>query len=115
MSEKTAKQIISCAADHIEKFGLLKDGFWTYDNALHPVKEGPCCTWGAMMVCDVSPMVTFPQDAEKSVAYAVAMSLLRDKLDEIAPGTGIPGWNDAPERTKEEVVAFLRSVAEVAP
>lgn len=37
---------------------------------------------------------------------------MRDALAEQISGTAVVDWNDAPERTKEEVVAAFRAAAE---
>ena len=89
---------VRAAADYIERVGLYK-GYY-FDTVAHPglwVHEAveqniPCCTLGALIA----------QDVDWSVEHMI---------HELVGGS-IGPWNDAPERTKEEVVQTLRTFAD---
>jgi hypothetical protein len=96
------KEALQRAADHIETVG------WTQRQAFdrsddRPLDACPACALGALDLACFAPNYR-----EGSLeAYREGVQLLRDATGAIA----IPEWNDAPGRTKEEVVAAFRKAA----
>jgi hypothetical protein len=96
---------VRAAADYIERVGLHKGGLsaWVGDR-YDAVRDGravaagiPCCTLGALYAfCGESR----------------AWVLRDDFLDHVGTAESVGGWNDAEERTADEVVAALRSFAD---
>lgn len=72
-------------ADYLEKHGWTQG---TYGN-----EDGECCILGAMnRVYDID-------------AYTNLADAIQDRIKD-----GIVAWNDAPERTKDDVIGVLRSI-----
>lgn len=91
---KVAK-ILNGAADYIEKYGHCKGHFQD--------GTGACCTLGAMRL-----------QTEYRISWAWGEGSVAAFSKHIKNGwgeAGIANWNDAPERTKEEVIAALREAA----
>ena len=109
LKDMTAKQIVSCAADYIEKNGLLKGDYWTYDEESYPVPNGPCCTMGALRTCASTDR--YPPNIWNRGSLEAALRAVEARLS----GRTVPEWNDDPGRTQEEVVSTLREVANSMP
>jgi len=90
----TVGDVLSAAADRIEKYGLQKEGFG------HP--NGPVCAWGGINMA----LVGHPAD------YAEQGMDVRDNLAVFVDATeGIPHWNDTIAKSKRQVVRTLRLAA----
>lgn len=88
----TTRDVLHRAADLLSEFGWCQGREGSLD-------EGEICAMGAVNEAARSLGVPFRRDDALDLA-----------LDRIAPY--VPEWNDAPGRTKEEVVAALRHTAE---
>ena len=107
---------VRAAADYIERAGLHKGDLYdreflqgkapnepgSYSDPLEDGRvvatETPCCTYGALLAFDYWEGFRLLMGFERHIGIT---------------GTSAVGpWNDAPERTKEEVVAALRSFAD---
>lgn len=86
---KTPAQILWEAADKIEDLGLMKENLWG--------PHGEMCSRGALMSV-VGTWNTQTSDAEAALASHLRIP-------------DVVNWNNAPERTKAEVVAGFRSAA----
>jgi hypothetical protein len=87
-------ETLDAAADYIEKHGWMPNG----------ARMFPCGAGGPL--CAANAIVDVTQEAEITPAL--------DALGRALGGSGCDAifrWNDAPGRTKEEVVALLRAVA----
>ena len=103
--------ILNKAADLIEANGLHKEQYaprwdaWRLvdgSDAGADIRAGsPCCALGAIYTAAGGR----PGGVEAEEAFA---EYLADHITE----SGIPDWNDAPERTQQEVVTALRETAE---
>lgn len=88
------RAILLKAAEYIRERGHCKEQFSD--------SRGRVCLIGALL--DMA--------AGKHIAvYRSALYLLEGYLSDKSGGLGVPCWNDAPERTKEEVVAALEMAA----
>lgn len=105
------KELLLKAADHINEVGLHKGNFFEdYDR----MNTGPCCTRGAFEVAAgyrqaedygvIQAALQRIDGARRALAAHLGLEL--NERDE-----PVAAWNDAPERTKEEVVAALRACA----
>jgi len=98
----TTADKVRAAADHIEKYGLHKGAMYAEQGAV--VEQGiPCCTVGALHAFGVN---------DDPVREAVARAAGPDVWDDYNQVDEIPIWNDADERTADEVVAALRKAAD---
>jgi hypothetical protein len=88
---------------------VLEDGGWTQGN--YHVATGARCLVGALRWA--IPELR-PRNAETVLRCWVASVIATRPGDEGIRGGTLEGWNDAPWRTAEEVVAILRAVADVA-
>jgi hypothetical protein len=110
----TDAEKVRAAAGYIELFGLHKGGLYDgrslgrvaapWDSPLESgeviARRIPCCTYGALVAFGA-------EDA------TVARDLLTEFMRHIGRPDGAVGeWNDAEERTADEVVAALRSFAD---
>ena len=91
---------VRAAADYIERTGLNKghaSELWLTDTSRGAVAKGAkCCTLGALWAFDYEDY-----DFDRLVS----------PLEEFI-GSSVAAWNDAPERTADEVVATLRAFAD---
>lgn len=89
-------QVFNLAADIIEHNGHIKGIFTDKDT-------GACCLVGAVYVaCD-----------ELGVPRDGAVHLIVSEFETVTGNTRGPYlWNDAPERTPQEVISVLRQIAE---
>lgn len=103
----TTAEVLRAAADHIEKHGWTQHG---------PGVDGNrCCASVAIIVVvdkafGVAPSSRSARDT-KAQALFVAAKLALMKHLRLSGGWAVPGWNDAPGRTAEEVIAALRGAA----
>lgn len=107
MSDNTSA-IFTAAADKIERSGLHKGDFFP--------KIGPDVSVDLFEVFarDDIPMCAMGaiRGAHRSHAKTYgATSALQNHVRELGWG-GVPRWNDAPDRTQEDVVATLRKLAD---
>ena len=107
----TDAEKVRAAADYIEQVGLHKGHLFDHSSLGRapyswdvPLESGggvanrvPCCTYGAL--------IAFGAERGGFDLWAF--------LGHVgAEGGGIGAWNDAPERTADEVVSALRSFAD---
>jgi hypothetical protein len=92
----TPNAVLHAAADHIERAGWAQPG--------RQYKEGPC---GACADVAINSYTRAKGKIKDSARELLAQALPAREFT----GVTIWGWNDAPERTKDEVVAKLRAVA----
>lgn len=120
----TPQEVLSAAADHMEEVGLYKGDFYDPGDRGHryadhallgPVilgaQQKPCCALGAIYAA-AAPSLRLGMRIDTDPLAGRATSLLVRQIgleDEVS----IPDWNDAPERTQEEVVAALRAAAQL--
>lgn len=90
----TAAEVFNGAADAIERFGHAK-------HVLRHRGLGAMCLSGAINYASTGDAHTHHPDRDAWVYY----------LGHQLQWEMLVMWNDAPERTKEEVVALLREVA----
>lgn len=90
-------EVLYGAADHIERYGHHKGSGYADTS---DIRHSPACSIGAinLAVIDLNR-----DDAE---IRHMAQDAIRDYL-----GQMITDWNDAPERTAEQVIEVLRRVA----
>lgn len=107
MTDMSVKSLLTLAADLI-----APEGHWTKGDWGKPSSR--MCTEGAIYAAaDSHPLVTI------TIGWGKAR-LACDFLVKHLPHASVPDknpiadWNDAPERTQEEVVAKLREVATLA-
>ena len=91
----TTREVLLKAADIIEEKG------WYQGNMIGP--KGELCMLGALNVA-----------SDYSLEYFNVRTVVRDHLHISVKDKSfsLSNWNDAPERTKEEVIAALRGAAE---
>jgi hypothetical protein len=99
VSPMTWQEILNGGADYIAEHGHAKGIFVTYD--------GCACAIGAMR------MTAF---GSADIPYSGGYDTLdeyRDAIRNLGSGimNSIPQWNDAPERTAQEVIDTMRRVA----
>lgn len=99
---KTVIQLLKDAKERIEKNGHCKDQLWD--------EQGRCCIIGAVSRAHgPAGAAVYNPDA-----YFAAMNSIRASIPADAPTQSIPGYNDLPETTKEDVLAlFDRAIARV--
>lgn len=90
---KTLAQIYTEAADAIDLHGHSLGNLRASD--------GSMCVWGA---------INFVATGSPFSANSKTMEML-EPLSQFTGGKGVVGWNNAPERTKEEAVELLRIAA----
>jgi hypothetical protein len=115
----TDQEMLRAAADYIETYGLHKGDYFddTYDGEGKP----PCCGYGALRMIDGSLRKTragwewaLTPSEVRSQRYRVIRKLT---LGFLGPNgddgnDNYASWNDAPDRTKEEVCEYFRWVAD---
>lgn len=84
------------AADYMEKHGHCKG---SYRRTRHPESMPTVCAFGAILMA-TDDGDTRSQAAQRLAAFVGATE-----------DHGVPDWNDAPERTADEVIAALRGAA----
>ncbi len=108
------KDFLLDAARHIEMHGLLKGGFGS--------AHGPCCIRGAINLVTIGSTVdgdygNFPADDMRqwfasSAVDAIARQIGAKDDRYWARAEAVANWNDAPDRTRSEVLAAMRKAAE---
>lgn len=101
---KTPKEVLLLAAALIEKFGWCQH---VYQKGV----DGPVCLAGAVRLAtwgEVYPTLTSVISFEQQSEYGQAVAALMARTDD----GGVTTYNDTPGRTKEQVLNFLRRVAE---
>src|SRR5882672_7633267 len=94
-------QTLLKAADYIEEYGHHKGGYEWVSNSV--------CIFGAIGMVTVGTACIYSakgKQTEKNLAVRCERALY-DKVR-----AHVPRWNDAAERTKEDVIGLLRKVAE---
>lgn len=101
MNTKSDVQILEDAATIIERNGWHQGDLAAWGGDwFEQIKAGsPCCIVGAVHVAGDSEYDRY--------MWELATSAITEK----GFYSTAPGWNDAPERTKEEVIAALRNAA----
>ncbi len=108
---KTVKQILSEAADHIERVGFHQGSHFKYgdEDIETPFENLPCCIRGAFIAVVGWADFMLRRDARLAVADYLGLDGEPEPFDDWAEPVAI--WNDTPGRTKEEVIAALRGAA----
>jgi hypothetical protein len=107
MSIETA-DILDEAANVIERNGHHKGDYYTDEGGRAPA-ACPVCTYGAIHVAAFGePVPTLDTIDADGDAATEAIRSLRRHLNTTALGA----WNDAPDRTAEQVITTLRSAAQ---
>ncbi len=88
-------EILRRAADHIRKNGWCQNANF---------RNGAACIFGAIT------MVSFDTHGIRRRSYKAAVNALRHHL-----GTEVAAWNDAPDRTVDQVLDALSAAEHVAP
>jgi hypothetical protein len=91
-SEVTERDVLLRAADLLEEFGWRQESYGSKE-------EGRMCAMGAIYEAAIDFKMDVAYEAETCLARHVGWS-------------HVASWNDAPERTKAEVVAALRLAAQ---
>ena len=108
----TTKEVFAAAADLLGREG--------WGQGSYKKEDGTRCMLGACMAVTVGDRFENAHDANwqpKSVCedYSVAVQALEDHFYALGKTTGkrasAAEWNDAPGRTKDEVIAKLRELA----
>lgn len=99
-AEQTAADLLS-AAHHIETFGWRKGQFGSVGK--------PCCVDGAITVAVSNGEVSGLPETDEQLARSIAAC---DALIKVIGQRAVWRWNDAIERTHEQVVTALRTAAE---
>lgn len=107
--DTSVRDILLGAADYIEKHGWRQGGFGAWGGRL-----GPCCAAGAIGVMTTGEGVGACALGTAAKRQLAAMVTQRQDVPLAECVPVIADWNDAPERTKDEVVAKLREAAEAA-
>lgn len=93
-----ASKVLLRAADYIEEHGWCQNEMHTLD--------GSACLEGAIQYAISGRLMRFDEGLESANLFCDALTRIDLAVDRPAFK-----WNDAPGRTKEEVVAKLREVA----
>lgn len=102
------RELLLCAADHIERVGLYRGWFWPQGR--QPVKDRPCCALGALRVCaDPEAMDGgLPQSIMNSPVVMAAVEVLKAHLNI----DSVSDWNDKRVADAAEVAAAMRAAAD---
>ena len=106
MTDVTPQQVLLKGADAIEQHGHIKEGYGAPDTGF--------CAMGALryVVAGDRPLVAMPEDDRR--LYRQARDLLGRSLGyDGFTHEPIVKFNDAPERTADEVIAAMRKAAEL--
>jgi hypothetical protein len=105
------RDVLNAAADYIEQYGWTQDnyaegvmpGVWMLDRVINYIKteHPPVCVIGSVFA------VAHPQQATAFEHTLISKFYSRYGIDPAS-------WNDQGGRTKEEVVAALRELAEAS-
>lgn len=103
-------EVLSKAADHLEKVGLHKGYFFNLGPEGFDYENAPCCTLGALRYVSGYQAALDGDWAECDRTYADYEPATEALLKHLNVPT-IAVWNDKDERTQDEVVAALREAA----
>lgn len=101
------KAVLEGAAGYVERYGLHKGWLRQTDGRGNYIEDGPVCANGAIGLAVTGDIIQVG-----SLAFEAA--------DVLAAHLGLEGgdgwravaiWNDAPERTAEDVITALRAAA----
>lgn len=95
----TPIDVLRRARTLIETRGWVQEA---YENS-----EG-CCLDGALMIASDYPDTLF--DSRATASYHVARELVREEIRDMTGVGDIIGWNDDPDRTKDDVTEVLDTV-----
>lgn len=93
---KTPKGVLRAAARYIEEHGWYQGDYAAPDGAV--------CALGAINVVVTGSPYDLGDGVDRDLTLAAA-NVIENRLGSIGP---ISWWNDAPGRTKDEVLAVLR-------
>lgn len=112
----TEADVLRRAADLLEEFGWAQ-GYYAFSET--GAYAAPTCS-AAVRFCAVGAMTRAAWDLTRDeydfdpdVALGLAGYRSFDAKGRVT-SCGVPAWNDAPGRTREEVIARLREAAEAA-
>jgi len=110
-------ELLERAADYLDRYGWTRDGAREEDF----VVRRPLCAMNALWwaCCDGAHGLMSPFEERTAVrALAAAVPEVVGRWTRtVRPGTPVPcnvrifDWNDAPERTRDQVTSMLRAVA----
>lgn len=109
MTDKSAKQILTEAADIIERNGWVQGRYYDHRQfrAGTPRADCPVCLLGAIHIAMWGNPSHPRADRRPAFYWQITTEL------EVQAGTEwIDDWNDAGDRTAEEVTTLLRATAE---
>jgi hypothetical protein len=102
------------AAAHVRETGLYKHLYWPAEWNSEHYPTAPACTVGHLMVAaDVwRNYFGFTAPLVQAAMQAMALALGTDPdPDPDSAFTAVTRWNDAPERTAEEVATLMETTA----
>lgn len=92
MNPEQIADVLDDAADYIEQYGHFKgDGHGPGD-----IDTAPACAIGAI---------------NSALNWGIGTSVVADALQGVVPADSLVAWNDAPERTKQQVLDAFRKAA----
>lgn len=125
MTPRDIAKVLRDAADVIERNGWTQDQLYDVEAeaAGKDPKDCPVCLMGAINVASFGDPswrgtpADFNEGAMKRLADWAALAAV-DHLNDLYAGTAmepvLSDWNDAPNRTQDQVTAFLRAAADKA-
>lgn len=102
---KTPEEVLLEAADYLENRG------WT--RGVYADENGCLCLAGALNLATIGRAAPYPYSSITDQQWALARQVT-DLIEErcgIESGPALAEWNDAPDRTRSEVVSMLRRAA----
>ncbi|OII61170.1 hypothetical protein BJP40_06485 [Streptomyces sp. CC53] len=103
-NQEEIRNILREAARIIERDGWHQGDFFRDDP-----KTGPVCALGALRRAIAS---SASGEAVSGKLYCEAAGLVEKAASEVIPRVVLPAWNDAPERTAEDVILALKRAAD---
>ena len=117
LTERHAQQLLSRAAERLERHGWRRGAYWPDSYLFAPYIEGdPCCALGALVVADG---INTYHEANWALTTRPALALAVDALtceinrdtEDREHITDVADWNDDPTRTAAEVITGMRAAA----
>lgn len=108
MTDKTAAQILTEAADIIDRNGWIQNRYYDIEQAGDGTPKAECrvCLLGALNIA-MHGKPTHLRDASRPDFFWVLMRAVEREAD----AEDAVDWNDTEGRTQDEVTALLRAVA----
>ena len=118
LHEHHAQQLLSRAADRLERHGWRRSAYWPDSYVFAPYVEGdPCCALGALVVADgIATYEAANWALTARPALALAVDALAAEINRNADDrdhvVDVADWNDDPGRTATEVITAMRAAAD---